>query len=209
MHGISDELISAYLDDELTADERQAIERAMQENAGLRRMADELRSIQTALRSLPTYKMEDDFGDQVLRLAERAIFTDAAADAELQSGSTLRCRSAPRVGEMAFGARRGNRAGRVGGAACRAALGSAATGRLGHARSRVRRQVSGFPGGKDRRVAARRRCEEHRAASVVASVRRPASDRRPLHSSFQRQTGQRQSAQRQSGQRQTRRGQTC
>jgi hypothetical protein len=47
------ELLSAYLDDELTADERAFVETALEASPQLRRELDELRATQTMLRALP------------------------------------------------------------------------------------------------------------------------------------------------------------
>lgn len=47
------ELLSAYLDDELTADERAFVEGALEASPELRRELDELRATQTLLRALP------------------------------------------------------------------------------------------------------------------------------------------------------------
>lgn len=47
------ELLSAYLDDELTADERAVVEESFESSPQLRRELDELRATQTMLRALP------------------------------------------------------------------------------------------------------------------------------------------------------------
>lgn len=71
----SDERISAYLDDELAADERAAVERELADNADLRQAVDELRALRTGLQSLPRYRLETNIAERVLELAEREILT--------------------------------------------------------------------------------------------------------------------------------------
>ena len=48
------ELLSAYLDGELTADERQRVEQLLAESAECRQVYDELRALRTSLISLAT-----------------------------------------------------------------------------------------------------------------------------------------------------------
>lgn len=66
-----DELISAYLDDELSADERRRAEELLVERADLRRLFEELKSLRAGMKALPAYRLGDDFGADVLRRAER------------------------------------------------------------------------------------------------------------------------------------------
>lgn len=68
-----DELISAYLDDELSADERRRAEELLVDRADLRRLFDELRSLREGLKGLPSYRLEPEFGAGVLRRAEREV----------------------------------------------------------------------------------------------------------------------------------------
>ncbi len=49
----SDELISAYLDGELTAEEQARVEKQLRDDAELRRMCDELRALRFTLQAMP------------------------------------------------------------------------------------------------------------------------------------------------------------
>jgi len=73
-----DELLSAYLDGELSADERLRVERLLAELPESRQMLDELRALRSTLEAVPRYRLEDDFAARVLRAAERAILSGEA-----------------------------------------------------------------------------------------------------------------------------------
>jgi anti-sigma factor RsiW len=68
-----EELISAYLDGELSAAERAEVEKWLSESAELRQIHDELRSLRSSMLSLPRHKLDQDLGPGVLRRAERAV----------------------------------------------------------------------------------------------------------------------------------------
>lgn len=72
-----EELISAYLDDELSDEERRDVERLLAERPEAQRLLDELRGLRETLQSLPAYKLQDDFGAAVLRRAEREMLRGA------------------------------------------------------------------------------------------------------------------------------------
>ncbi|MBM4092697.1 MAG: hypothetical protein FJ276_25265 [Planctomycetes bacterium] len=67
------ELISAYLDGELTADERSRVEQALLDDADLRRMYDELRMLRATVQSLPLAHPTAGLAERVLRKAERRM----------------------------------------------------------------------------------------------------------------------------------------
>src|SRR4051812_20248388 len=67
------ELISAYLDGEVTAEERAAVEQSLVEDAALRRLFYELRALRNQLARLPRYKLKADLSREVLRRAEKAL----------------------------------------------------------------------------------------------------------------------------------------
>lgn len=73
----SDELISAFLDGELTADEQALVEQMLLDSAQYRRMFDELRALRHSLQALPTYKLDENFAERVLRRAERVMLTSS------------------------------------------------------------------------------------------------------------------------------------
>jgi anti-sigma factor RsiW len=65
-----EELISAYLDGELSGDELQSVEELLRDNAELRQVYEELRSLRGVLQSLPRHTLDDDFYKRVLDRAE-------------------------------------------------------------------------------------------------------------------------------------------
>jgi negative regulator of sigma E activity len=74
----SDELISAYLDGEVTADERAQVEQTLRDSSEHRHMYDELRTLRSSLQSLPRCQLDEGFSDRVLRRAERAMLEPVA-----------------------------------------------------------------------------------------------------------------------------------
>jgi anti-sigma factor RsiW len=72
------ELLSAYLDGELTADERARAERLLATDPAARRLLDELRAVSSRLQALPKETVGEDISERVLRLAERRILGEAA-----------------------------------------------------------------------------------------------------------------------------------
>lgn len=68
-----DELLSAYLDGELTAAERARVEDRLAVDPAARQLLDELRSVSQAMQGLPHAKLVDDLRESVLRRAERAM----------------------------------------------------------------------------------------------------------------------------------------
>jgi hypothetical protein len=67
------ELLSAYVDGELTAAEQARIERLLTADAAARQLVEELRALGSAIKSLPREKLGDDLGPVVLRAAERRM----------------------------------------------------------------------------------------------------------------------------------------
>jgi hypothetical protein len=72
-----EELISAYLDDELSADQRAQVESWLAESAECRQLYEELRAVRARLQSLPRLRLEQDLGPAVLRRAERSVLSGA------------------------------------------------------------------------------------------------------------------------------------
>ena len=78
MHDLSkNELLSAYLDGELTADEQAETARLLASSPAARQLLDELRAVSATLQSLPRQKLGEDLSQQVLCIAERRMLTDA------------------------------------------------------------------------------------------------------------------------------------
>jgi anti-sigma factor RsiW len=79
------ELLSAYLDGELTAAERAEVERLLADSPAARQFVEELRAAGNMLRALPREKLPEDLSRQVLRIAERRMLSEEepnAADEE-------------------------------------------------------------------------------------------------------------------------------
>jgi anti-sigma factor RsiW len=70
---IDDELLSAYLDNELAPEERARVEVRLADDPAARQLLDELRSVSHAVKGLPARPLGADIRDTVLRRAERAM----------------------------------------------------------------------------------------------------------------------------------------
>ena len=73
----TDELISAYLDGELSPDEQANVEQALVESAECRQMFEELRALRGDLQALPNHRLPADFSERVLQRAEQAMLREA------------------------------------------------------------------------------------------------------------------------------------
>ena len=74
-HKIPEELISAYIDGELTSDEQVLVEQALCEDPQSRQLLEDLQSLHDRLQSIPRSEPSQDYTQQILRRAERAILT--------------------------------------------------------------------------------------------------------------------------------------
>ncbi len=74
-----DELISAYLDGELTAEERARVEEQLDKDPTLRQMYNDLRTLGSTLQALPLADPSEDLAQRVLRQAERRMLTGEEA----------------------------------------------------------------------------------------------------------------------------------
>lgn len=72
MTKINEELVSAYLDGELTADEQVRVEQALATDARLRRLHDDMRALRHSLQAMPPQKLDVNFAARVLRAVEQA-----------------------------------------------------------------------------------------------------------------------------------------
>ena len=79
---LNDSLLSAYLDDQLTGEERAAVEAKLRESAEHRQALAELRQLRESFQALPRYELGDDFSNRVV---EAAL---AAAQQETQDQNT-------------------------------------------------------------------------------------------------------------------------
>jgi negative regulator of sigma E activity len=73
------ELLSAYLDGELTADERARVEQLLAADPAARRVVDEFRAVRGRLQALPKHTVGEDLSERVLRAAERRMLGQTAA----------------------------------------------------------------------------------------------------------------------------------
>lgn len=70
------ELFSAYLDGELTADEQAEVEHVVTTSPAARQLMDELRALSATLQSLPVVELNEDLSGRVLRAAERQLLSE-------------------------------------------------------------------------------------------------------------------------------------
>ncbi len=67
------ELLSAYLDGEVTPQQRAEVEQLLEGDPAVRALLDELRALGESIRNLPAAHLAEDLSDRVLQLAERQI----------------------------------------------------------------------------------------------------------------------------------------
>lgn len=99
-----EELLTGYLDGELTAEERAIVERLLHSSAEARQLLEELRALREAIRALPRYAIStraaaDTFAQRVLQQAEREMFTSGSALSETARPQTVPPESEPSPGE--------------------------------------------------------------------------------------------------------------
>lgn len=71
-----EELLSAYLDGELTAAQRADVERRLAADPAARQLLDELRALSSTLQALPQERLRENLSRKVLRAAERRMLAD-------------------------------------------------------------------------------------------------------------------------------------
>src|SRR3972149_3134877 len=92
---IDDELLSAYLDDELRPEERARVDARRAADPAARQMLDQLRAASQAMQSLPHETVGQDLRESILRRAEAAMLTSnggrsaAATDRAVQLHDSL------------------------------------------------------------------------------------------------------------------------
>ncbi len=72
-----EEAIAAYLDGQLSADERQAVEQILLDEPASRRWFAQMKRMRELLGELPRYRLEEDFAEGVLREAEQAMLRES------------------------------------------------------------------------------------------------------------------------------------
>ena len=79
-----EELISAHLDGELSADEQSRVERLLESDGAARSLADELRTLSNTLQALPQRQLPEDLSESILARANE--LASAGADEQLPAG---------------------------------------------------------------------------------------------------------------------------
>ncbi len=81
----TDELISAFLDGEVTAEEKAFVEQQLVDSAEHRRTFEELRALRGSLQSLPSHNLDDGFSERILRRAERVMLSGQTPTSKSES----------------------------------------------------------------------------------------------------------------------------
>jgi len=82
---LKNELLSAYLDGELSAAEQAEVERLLAANPEARKLLDELRTLSSVLQALPQAKLAEDLTPAVLREAEKRMLGVSSAKGKARS----------------------------------------------------------------------------------------------------------------------------
>ena len=82
------ELLSAYLDDQLSSEERARVEQWLAEDAEAQQTLEQLRAVSASLQGLPAAKLGEDLAERVLRAAEHQILAEPTTLAEEKSADT-------------------------------------------------------------------------------------------------------------------------
>ena len=77
---IPDELLSAYLDGELSPAEQEQIDQALANDHGLQALLTELRQVRADLQLLPRHKLPPSFSDRVLQSCRNQDVGSSAGD---------------------------------------------------------------------------------------------------------------------------------
>lgn len=84
-----DERLSAYLDGQLTAEARDQFERELAKSEDKRQLVEDLRALSSLLGAMPREALGEDFQQQVMRKAERAMLAATASESDGQSDAAL------------------------------------------------------------------------------------------------------------------------
>ena len=87
---IPEELISAYIDGELTSDEQVRVEQALLENPHSRQLLEDLQALHDRLQAIPRSEPSQDYTQQILRRAERAILTGTSTGCGEEATTAVR-----------------------------------------------------------------------------------------------------------------------
>src|SRR3954467_1830534 len=78
-HELDDELLSAYLDGELSADERAAVEVRLAADPAAQQLLHELRSVSQSVQAMPTESLGRDLSQDIIRRAREVAPTPGKA----------------------------------------------------------------------------------------------------------------------------------
>lgn len=92
-----DELLSAYLDDELAPEERADVERMLAEDASSRQLLEELKALHSTLHTLPKDHLGSDFSKQVMQIAERSMLVGSSSEDGQAAISTREQSPSPKI----------------------------------------------------------------------------------------------------------------
>lgn len=70
------ELLSAYLDGELTAEQKAQAEKLLAEDPSAQAMLDSLREVSSTVKNLPAFELDENLAADVLKIAERRMLAD-------------------------------------------------------------------------------------------------------------------------------------
>src|SRR5262249_51901410 len=105
----NDLLISAYLDGEVTAEERSRVEQLLATSAEARQLVEELRALRESLKALPKHSLGAGFAQQVMARAQQESQGGQPAASEVSNASVAEAKELPQRAQFArpFGGRRG------------------------------------------------------------------------------------------------------
>jgi len=87
---VNDELLSAYLDNEVTDEERAKVDRALVDSPETRISLESLKQVQSRLHAVPRLTLADDFHERVVRELERRSVAQAVATGTVRSAETAK-----------------------------------------------------------------------------------------------------------------------
>ncbi|MCP3693727.1 MAG: hypothetical protein GY917_16110, partial [Planctomycetaceae bacterium] len=87
---LPEELISAYIDGELTSDEQVRVEQALLEDPHSQHLLEDLQALRDRLQAVPRTEPSQDYTQQILRRAERAILTGTSTDTSEEATTAVR-----------------------------------------------------------------------------------------------------------------------
>ena len=87
---IPEELISAYIDGELTSDEQVRVEQALLEDPRSQQLFEDLQALHDRLQAIPRSEPSQDYTQQILRRAERAILTGTSTASGEEATTAVR-----------------------------------------------------------------------------------------------------------------------